>query len=159
MAPVFECKKCGNCCQGRGGIVLSGRDLTRLAAFLGMTEEDTAVTYGEKSNGKLKIRTGEDGWCCFFRPNIGCIVHEGKPDICRAWPFFRGNLVDEVSFTLARDYCPGIDRSAEFSVFRAEGLAVLKAENLLATEDSSANALKIPAKDMGADHGAAHEAD
>lgn len=156
MAPVFECKRCGSCCQGRGGIVVSRKDLARLAAHLGMSEEETAQEYGEVSNGKLKIRSGADGWCCFFQPGIGCSVHEGKPDICRAWPFFRGNLVDEISFAMAKEYCPGIGQDVDFAVFRAEGLTALKTELLLADNEEAANALKI--KDMGAGDGAAHEA-
>ena len=31
---VFQCRMCGHCCEGRGGIVVSPADLTRLAAFL-----------------------------------------------------------------------------------------------------------------------------
>lgn len=127
---VFECRKCGICCEGRGGIILSPRDLTRLAAFLGEDEQTVVALYAEKSNGKLKIRCGDDGNCFFFRSGTGCSVHEGKPDICRAWPFFRGNLEDPASLAMAKEFCPGIDADCSFEDFVRAGLAYLQAENL-----------------------------
>ena len=33
---VFDCRMCGHCCQGRGGIVASAPEQERLAAFLGL---------------------------------------------------------------------------------------------------------------------------
>ncbi len=141
--PVFDCKMCGHCCEGKGGIILAPRDLTRIAAFMGCSEDEFARDYAEKRNGKLVIRTGPDGYCVFFRQGVGCGVHAGKPDVCRAWPFFRGNLVDEVSLDLARDYCPGIGRVG-FAEFREEGLAYLRGQGLYAEDtESSPNALKV----------------
>lgn len=141
-ALVFKCKKCGQCCEGRGGIVLSPADLSRLAAFLGSGEDVVRREYAEVSNGKLKIRIGTDGKCVFFREGQGCIVHEGKPDICRAWPFFRGNLLDPVSFALAREFCPGIGRDVTFLEFSQAGRDWIACEKLGARNpDTEANAL------------------
>ncbi len=130
MDQVFECKKCGHCCEGRGGIVLSQRDLDRLAAFLGVDPAIARERYAELSNGKLKVRTGPDGFCIFFKTGSGCAVHAGKPDICRAWPFFRGNLVDDVSLDMARDFCPGISRATTFENFQRAGREYLRAHGL-----------------------------
>lgn len=141
---VFECRQCGICCEGKGGIILSQRDLTRLASFLGENEETVVALYVEKSNGKLKIKCGEDGNCFFFRSGTGCSVHEGKPDICRAWPFFRGNLEDPASLAMAREFCPGIDPGCSFEDFVRSGLAYLRTENLLGEDaDKEANSLII----------------
>lgn len=146
---VFNCKQCGQCCKGRGGIVLSDKDLVRLAAFLKCSAQDVINSYGEYSNGKLKIRTGEDGSCVFFSPVSSCTVHEGKPDICRAWPFFRGNLLDELSLAMARDFCPGINGEVSFARFVTEGFAYLQREGLLATDAGrEANALLIRKEDL-----------
>lgn len=150
MEAVFQCKMCGTCCQGRGGIVLSAKDLSRLAAFLHLSEEDTVAKYAEHCNGKLRIRSDADG-CCFFRSGTGCTVHEGKPDICRAWPFFRGNMLDPISFAQAKEFCAGINPTVDFATFRAIGMAQLTAQGLLAADDDmAANALRISTKDMGA---------
>ena len=90
--------------------------------------------FGEYVGTKLKIRVGEDGYCIFFREGKGCIVHEGKPSICKAWPFFRGNLVDEVSFSMAREDCPGIMREVSHVRFAREGYRYLKDYKLLARD-------------------------
>ena len=98
---LFHCRQCGHCCEGRGGIVVSPADLERLAAFLHLAAETVVERYCEMTRGKLKIRNGEDGRCIFFQEGTGCAVHEGKPSICRAWPFFRGNIEDPVSLAPA----------------------------------------------------------
>lgn len=143
-AHVFECRKCGHCCEGRGGIVVSPEDLARLARFFELEPQEAARRYGEISNGKLKLRQNDDGQCIFFSPDRGCLVHEIKPAICRAWPFFRGNLEDAVSLDMARDFCPGISRSVSHGVFVRKGMAYLRANNLLATDaKTEANALFV----------------
>lgn len=141
---VFECKKCGHCCEGRGGIVLSPKDLARLAAHLDLDPRETAERYAEISNAKLKIRNGDDGFCIFFRRGAGCIVHEAKPDICRAWPFFRGNMEDAVSLDMARAFCPGIG-NVSFEEFASAGLEYLRENGLMAKNAAiEANSLVIP---------------
>lgn len=139
---VFECKKCGHCCSGEGGIILSSGDIKRLASFLGLSDEEALANWATLSNGKYKIKSGEDGRCVFFIHKIGCSIHPAKPDVCRAWPFFRGNLEDSVSLDLARDYCPGISRHCSFNDFIREGLRYLDETGILARE-TNASALQI----------------
>ena len=142
---LFHCRKCGHCCEGRGGIVVSPSDLERLAAFLKLAPETVAERYGEMARGKLKIRSGEDGRCIFFREGAGCAVHEGKPSICRAWPFFRGNIEDPVSLALAKDFCPGIAPEATHADFARAGRAYLEEHGLRASDPRhEANALVLP---------------
>lgn len=141
---AFDCRMCGQCCQGEGGIVVSPTDLARICAFLGMTPEAFEAAYGERRNGKLKVRTGPDGNCVFFAVGRGCTVHEGKPDICRAWPFFRGNLVDADSLAMAKEYCPGIRSDVRHAEFAAAGRAYLADRGLLACDCTcEANALVL----------------
>lgn len=141
-APVFDCRMCGICCEGKGGIVVSPTDLPRICAFLQQKPAEFIAVYGEQHNGKLKIRTGDDGFCVFFVQGKGCSVHPAKPDICRAWPFFRGNMVDAQSFTMAKDFCAGIAPDANHAAFVAEGRAYLAEQNLKADDPSTeANAL------------------
>lgn len=145
---IFSCVQCGRCCEGGGGIVLSAKDLKRLAAFLRLSKEDLIKEYGEYSGGKLKIRQGADGFCVFFKGSR-CSVHEGKPDICRAWPFFKGNLLDSASFAMAKSFCPGISQSASFEEFSDRGCAALIEEGLIGEGSSQeANALIISRADI-----------
>ncbi len=139
---AFDCRMCGHCCEGKGGIVVSPSDLQRLCDFLRMPADAVIAAYGEQAGDKLKIRCGEDGYCIFFRQGKGCIVHEGKPSICKAWPFFRGNIEDPESLALAKDFCPGINPDISHEDFAREGMAYLEKELLLASDTrTEANAL------------------
>ena len=143
MSSQFSCKCCGHCCEGKGGIVMSRKDRERLAAHLGLSVEDMIAQYGEYANGKVRLQVGSNEKCVFFVQGTGCGVHVAKPDICRAWPFFRGNLLDPQSLALAKDFCPGIPASMSFEAFREEGLAYLRNEGLCTTEQDAPRALFI----------------
>lgn len=139
---VFACRMCGHCCTGRGGIIVGPRDLERLAKYLNLAPDTVLERYCERMGGKWQVRSGEDGVCIFFREGTGCTVHEGKPAICRAWPFFRGNLEDPLSWDLAKDFCPGISTRASHADFAAQGLRYLRENDLLAHDPQcEANAL------------------
>jgi len=139
---VFSCKKCGFCCEGIGGIVVSPADLLHLCDFLNLNNEDFIAQYGLLHNKKLKIRTGDDGYCIFFVKDKGCSVHKAKPNICKAWPYFRGNIIDAESFVMAKQFCAGINPTVSHEDFVTEGKKYLKEERLVATDaNSEANAL------------------
>ena len=109
---AFACRMCGQCCEGRGGIVVSPTDEARLCRALRLDPPTFRERYTEQRNGKMHLRVGEDGRCLFFRETGGCSVHVHKPAVCRAWPFFKGNLIDPVSFSLAKEYFPGISNTS-----------------------------------------------
>ncbi len=131
---AFDCKMCGQCCQGEGGIVVGPSDLLRLADHLAVSPDQFAAQYGVRRNGKLFIRAGEDGFCLFFTQGKGCGVHVAKPDICRAWPFFRGNVLDAGSLEFAKEYCPGIRKDVTHAEFARQGRAYLAAHMLVASD-------------------------
>ncbi len=133
-ADVFDCRMCGHCCLGEGGIVVSPKDLVRIAEHLSLTPEEFAARHGMWKDGKLFIRVGDDGYCTFFVQGSGCGVHVAKPDICRAWPFFRGNVVDADSLELAKEFCPGIRHDVAHAEFARQGRAYLTENNLLASD-------------------------
>ena len=39
---MFNCRMCGHCCEGRGGIVVSPTDMVRLAAHMQLPPEQVA---------------------------------------------------------------------------------------------------------------------
>ena len=141
-SPAFRCRMCGECCRGKGGIVVGPRDLPRLCAHLHMEAERFITVYCCRQNGKIKIRTGPDNCCIFFLSGTGCSVHMAKPDICRAWPFFRGNMVDEASLIMAKSFCPGINSLIGHDAFVHAGLLYLEEHQLRASDpECEANAL------------------
>ncbi len=131
---VFDCRMCGHCCEGAGGIIVSPDDLVRICEYLNVSSEEFSNKYGIVRNEKLTVRTGDDGFCIFFVQDKGCSVHEGKPNICRAWPYFRGNMIDEDSLFLAKDFCPGINPEVAHKDFVQAGEDYLQKNNLIAND-------------------------
>ncbi|MFO8033108.1 MAG: YkgJ family cysteine cluster protein [Desulfohalobiaceae bacterium] len=127
---AFECRMCGQCCQGEGGIILGSLDIQRLCKGLGLSREDFLAKYTLRQNHKTQLLS-QNGNCIFFSRDQGCLVHTHKPDICRAWPFFQGNLRDEQSWLLAQDYCPGINQDVEHQEFVHQGLEYLQQNKLI----------------------------
>jgi len=128
MSKAFECQMCGHCCQGEGGIIMTAKDRKRLAGHLEISEQELIEKHSETVNGKIRLQSREDGYCVFY--NEGCGVHPGRPDICRAWPFFRGNLIDETSWEMIQEYCPGVNPEAGHALFVEEGKEYIRAEGL-----------------------------
>ncbi len=143
-AKVFTCQMCGQCCEGQGGIVVSPTDLERVCQHLQLSAVQFSEQYGCEHNGKLKVRTGSDGNCIFFKEHVGCAVHVARPDICRAWPFFRGNMLDAESFFLAKDYCPGIAPHSTHADFVVEGREYLQEHGLQAKDAKTEAHALIP---------------
>ena len=137
---AFTCLRCGGCCQGEGGIVLTEADVDRLCGHLGMERPAFAAAYVETVSGKNRLRTDTKGWCIFFAE--GCSVHPAKPTICRAWPFFRGNMVDATSWEMAQDACPGINPGPGHLEFIAQGETYLRSLEVEPSSDVGPNALR-----------------
>ncbi|WP_018123172.1 YkgJ family cysteine cluster protein [Desulfovibrio oxyclinae] len=139
---AFDCKMCGHCCHGEGGIVMSEKDRVRLAEHLEQEVDSMLEQYAYQRGGKWQVVTGDDGYCVFFREGAGCSVHPGRPDICRAWPFFRGNLIDEGSWEMIQEYCPGVNPEAGHDEFVRQGKEYIRQEGLSRHDpDCDANAL------------------
>lgn len=112
------------------------RDLPRLLVYLNMEKADFLARYTEIFDGKPVLITGEDDFCYFFEEGRGCTIHEARPDVCRAWPYFRGNLIDEFSFAMAKEDCPGIVKTVSHAFFAHDGYAYLKNNGLLCKDKS-----------------------
>lgn len=141
---MFHCQMCGHCCEGEGGIILGPQDTERLCQGLKLNQDEFLKRYAVYRNGKQQVRTGSDGNCIFFQSGRGCSVHAHKPDVCRAWPFFRGNMADAESLYLAKTFCPGIREDATHAEFVSEGKYYLEANQLFATDPSHEGHALLP---------------
>lgn len=141
--PAFACRQCGTCCHGQGGIVLREKDVLRLAAHLELTPDRFLDRYARSRAGKYDIRSDSTGNCVFFQSPGACGVHPARPDICRAWPFFRGNLIDPESHAMAGEYCPGINAGTSFEEFAAQGKAYLYGQGLACPRGEGPEALVL----------------
>jgi hypothetical protein len=83
---VFECQQCGDCCQGKGGILVRPEEAEEMAAHLKVSLEEFSRRYLEVFSLGVRLAT-ENGGCVFLGEGNHCRVHPVKPFICRQWPF------------------------------------------------------------------------
>ncbi len=143
----FECDLCGVCCEGKNGIVVDNHtDLPRLLNYFHCTEEELDAQYTHIHNNKRVINSGNDGNCLFYDKEKACTIHTARPDICRAWPYFRGNIIDNLSYDMAKSDCKGLRHGKDLTHedFKKEAAHYLLSEKLTKnkSDSSSANALK-----------------
>lgn len=105
---VFDCKMCGKCCKGKGGIYITNEEAHSISSFLGLDVDEFIKLYCESIYGKVRLVQGKDNYCIFYNTKEKCMIHKVKPYICKLWPFFPANLQDEQSFFIAKLACPGI---------------------------------------------------
>jgi len=114
---AFDCKMCGECCHGEGGIFMEPAEQKKIAAYLGLELEDFLTGYTEKRNGRIYAGVGADNYCIFFKTGKGCTIHTVKPARCELWPYFPANVADRDTWDAAKLACPGIDRECSFEDF------------------------------------------
>ena len=117
---AFDCKMCGECCYGVGGIFMEKEEQQRIAQFLNLSEKEFLKKYTEERNGRIYADVGDDHFCIFFDQEKGCAIHPVKPARCRLWPFFPANVKDRETWDLAKEACPGINRDCSFEDFIRE---------------------------------------
>jgi Fe-S-cluster containining protein len=118
---AFECKLCGECCYGKGGIKVTDIEVIKISNYLKISPEEFRSQYCEARNSELILVTGRDGFCIFFDPAKQCLIHNVKPEICRLWPFYEANINDEYTWRMAMEACPGINSNVTFEEFVKQG--------------------------------------
>jgi Fe-S-cluster containining protein len=114
---AFECKMCGECCYGIGGIFMEAEEQERIAAYLELSLSEFLHQYTETRNGRIYAEIGKNNYCIFFKKGQGCTIHPVKPARCALWPFFPANVVDRDTWDAAKLACPGINRECSFENF------------------------------------------
>lgn len=122
---AFECKMCGQCCYGEGGIYLEQSEAKRISSFLDLSVKQFMEEYCEEKNGTIYLRTAKSGYCIFYDEKKACLIHPVKPFRCLQWPFYPANVQDPDAWDLAKDACPGINRNCSFEDFVKQGKAHL----------------------------------
>jgi Fe-S-cluster containining protein len=84
MPIYYRCQRCGACCRWPGEVRLSNHDISRLAAFCGLSEYDFIQRYTRLRRDRtgLCLEDRADGSCVFLR-GTECAVHAAKPAQCR----------------------------------------------------------------------------
>jgi len=122
-SPVFNCRQCGDCCAGRGGIHVKPQEVAAMAALLSMSVDDFCGSYMEDSVTGPRLTVAANGCCVFLLEGNFCRVHPVKPFICRQWPFLPALLVNPDELEHAKGACPGISPACSHEEFVAEALS------------------------------------
>jgi Fe-S-cluster containining protein len=86
--PIFlECQRCTACCRWPGQVLLSDAEITRLAAFKGLSEHDFIQQFAKLRADRrgLALKENSDGSCIFLEGD-NCAVQPVKPQKCREFP-------------------------------------------------------------------------
>ncbi len=114
---AFSCKLCGNCCRweadGRSvsDNLLTGADVTRMAAHLGLTPGAFARRYARAvfdpalTKKVMKLRKRPDGSCILLHEGR-CAAYPARPRTCALFPLVRGYrfALDENGAAAAAEY-------------------------------------------------------
>lgn len=111
----FECKNCTACCCLEGGVVmLSQKDLSRLASHFNQTEEEFIKgncqflqNDDDKKYYLCLLDKADTAQCIFW--DKGCTCYEARPTQCRTYPFWTKIMSDEKSWNEEKNFCPGIN--------------------------------------------------
>lgn len=84
---VLECHRCAACCRWPGEVRLDAAELSAIAAFRGMGEQDFIEQHTRlrKDRRGLALKEQPDGSCIFLE-NGGCAIQAVKPQQCREFP-------------------------------------------------------------------------
>ncbi|MDB9822178.1 YkgJ family cysteine cluster protein [Deltaproteobacteria bacterium] len=114
---AFQCRMCGICCYGKGGISVDKNEILKISDLLAVSPEAFIEEYCENINSGISIRTGIDGYCIFYNKDKMCLIYPVKPATCSLWPFFPANVRDESNWNILKDSCPGINPNCSFEEF------------------------------------------
>jgi Fe-S-cluster containining protein len=73
----------------------------------------------EKPNGDCIFLVRENG-------KTSCAIHEVRPQQCRTWPFWEGNLKTPHDWNTASKNCPGMGRGQHYSFEEIEAARLQK---------------------------------
>ena len=125
----FECTGCGACCAGpeEGYIWITAKETAFLADYLKMTVEAVRRKYIRRVGFRFSIVENPTTRDCIFltagRDGCrGCAIYPVRPNQCRTWPFWSGNLTSPDAWNLAAVKCPGINRGRLFTASEIEAL-------------------------------------
>lgn len=94
MSITLECQRCGACCRWPGEVRLTGEELSKLAGFKGLSEQDFIEQHTRlrKDRRGLALKEQPDGSCIFLDGN-NCTVQPVKPQQCKEFPSRWVNLL------------------------------------------------------------------
>ncbi len=114
MPPFYECQRCTACCRWPGDVRLLEDEITRIAAFLDLSEEDFIQRYTRINHHRsgLSLTEQPDGSCVFLE-GVDCRIQPVKPQQCRDFP----NLWNFPGF---ENVCRAVPRDVTIEEFKSK---------------------------------------
>lgn len=106
--PRYLCQRCGNCCRWPGDVNVTPPEITAIAAFLQIPEQqfiDECTRLNSKRSG-LSIIDKPNGECLFLEGVNICRIQPVKPSQCSGFP-------NDWNFPGWRDVCEAIEAPGE----------------------------------------------
>jgi uncharacterized protein len=107
----FECQPgCTRCCDTRGFVYLTERDVMRMAEYVGLEPAEFERRYVFRTAHSLRLRKPRHSQCHFLTAT-GCGVHPVKPVQCRVYPFWPEYVEHRDLWEYeGKTKCPGIGK-------------------------------------------------
>ncbi|MCQ2056391.1 MAG: YkgJ family cysteine cluster protein [archaeon] len=98
----FPCSMCGKCCH-QPFIVIRDEEIDSLAEYVGMKASSFIKNYlhRDSSNGKWFFRYTNP--CVFLNKNNKCSIWNGRPEICREFPYLVSMFVSRVYLAITHE--------------------------------------------------------
>ncbi len=86
--PYYQCMRCGNCCRWPGDVNVSAEEVTAIAAYLGMNDEEFIANCTRLNANRtgLSIIDKPNGECLFLEGVNICRIQAVKPVQCSGFP-------------------------------------------------------------------------
>ncbi|MGD0975411.1 MAG: YkgJ family cysteine cluster protein [Candidatus Korobacteraceae bacterium] len=106
----FQCQPgCTKCCEQKGFVHLTERDIERAAEFLSMPKGKFENRFIYRTKNTRRLRTPQNGQCIFLRDD-GCSIHPVKPAQCRVFPFWPELVESRKEWHKTATWCPGMGK-------------------------------------------------
>ncbi len=122
----FECDQCGGCCSGpkEGYIWVTRPEIELIADYLKITAGQLRQEYIKRVGLRSSLVEQLVSKDCVFLQEINgrrvCVIYPVRPNQCRTWPFWPGNLTNPNAWNRAASTCGGINRGRCYSVEEIE---------------------------------------
>jgi Fe-S-cluster containining protein len=117
----FECLECGTCCSGpdEGYIWITRPEIELVAKHLKMPVDKVRRKYLKRIGLHTTIAEQPRSKDCVFLKSVDgkkiCSVYPVRPNQCRTWPFWSGNILSPNVWNIAAMKCPGVNRGTLYS--------------------------------------------
>jgi len=114
----FFCRRCGACCRIEGIVRLKDGDVAKIAAHLGMSEDDFIANDTDLAPNRqgLILKDRPDGACAMLDGQNRCRIYPVRPEKCRTFPYEWTN--DE-----STAYCPALAALAAVGTRKVNGFS------------------------------------